>query len=99
MTGGRRSGVMRASSKSALKEIPRKLLSSPGTRILWNPIEKMKILVWSAITASFKSGLQFFSLKKSVKVAYYKGNIFPGHLIPKKQPVNAKESIITKCNV
>ena len=99
MTGGWRSRLIRATSKSAVKEIPIKSLSGPGTRILWNPLRKKNILVWLAITASCQSGLQIFPLKKALKVAYYKGNIFPSHLIPKKQPVNAEESIIRKFNV
>ena len=63
------------------------------------PIEKMKILVLLAITASCQSELQTFSLKKSVNVANYKGNIFHGHFILKKQPVEAEESNITRFTV
>ena len=90
---------MRAPSKSALKEIFKKVIIWSRNKDFVEPIEKMKILVRLAITASFHSGLQIFCRKKSVKVANYKGNIFPGHLIPKKQPVKADESIIKKFNV
>ena len=61
------------------------------------PIEKMKILIWLAITASRQPWRQILSLKKSVNVTNNEGNIFPSHLILKKQP--AKESIITRFNV
>ena len=76
-----------------------KVITWPRNKDLVEPIEKMKIWVWLAFTAFCQSGLQVFPQKKSVKVAYYKGNIFPGHLIPKKQPVEAEESIITRFNV
>ena len=69
----------------------KKVIIWPRNKDFVKPIEKMKILVWLAITASCQSELQTFSLKKSVNVANYKGNIFPGHLIPKKQPVEAEE--------
>ena len=99
MTGGWRSRVMRVPSKSAVKETPKKSLSGPGTRILWNPLRKGRFWYVPKSQLPVSQGCRFFPLKKSLKVAYYKGNIFPGHLIPKKQPVNAEESIIRKFNV
>ena len=69
----------------------KKLIVWPRNKDFVEPIEKMKILVWLAITASCQSGLQNFSLKKSVNGASYKGNIFPGYLFPMKQPVEAEE--------
>ena len=77
----------------------KKVIIWPRNMDFVEPIEKMKILVWLAIIASCQSVLQIFSFKKSVNVANYKGNIFPGLLIPQKQPVEAGESIITRFNV
>ena len=73
-----------------------KVIIWPRNKDFVEPIEKIKILVG---LASCQSGLQIFCRKKSVNVANFKGNIFPGHLIPKKQPGEAEESIITKFNV
>ena len=89
---------MRAPSKSALKEILRKSLSGPETRILWNPLRNEDFGIGSK-NSFLSEGYRFSPLKKSVKVANYKGNIFHGLLIPMKQPMEAEESIIKRFNV
>ena len=69
--------MMRATYKSALIRNYKKVLNWPWNKDFVEPIEKMKILVCLAITAFCQSGLQIFSLKKSVNVANFKRNIFP----------------------
>ena len=84
------------SDESPFQVCPEKIIIWPRNKDFMEPIEKMKILIWLAITASRQPWRQILSLKKSVNVTNNEGNIFPSHLIPEKHPVKDEESITTR---
>ena len=77
----------------------RKSFSGPGAWILWNPLKDEDFCMGSNDSFLSVRAVHFLSLKKSVNVANYEGNIFPGNMIPVKQSVQAEKSIITQFNV